>query len=273
MRRLTRLLQRTAHHLLPLLLPFRCAACGRLGAAATAAFPAEDPHGIGPAREPLMRLLCPACRDTIVPVVPPLCSTCGIPFAPAAGDDHRCGECVSSPMPLARMRAAAAYQGAMVRLVRQFKYHQRVHLAAAMRPWLAAMYHHHWRPGKVELVVPVPLHRRRLRQRGYNQAWLLARQVFGDKSAPQAPVLRRDVLVRHRDTPAQTGLAGDQRRQNLHGAFSVSDRRDVSEKHVLVVDDVVTTGETIRACADALLAAGARRVDALSMARTFRRLQ
>ncbi|MFH1980528.1 MAG: phosphoribosyltransferase family protein [Pseudomonadota bacterium] len=273
MRRLRLRLRRIVHHALALLLPFRCAACGCLEAPGPPAPSAEDPNALAAAQQPLMRLLCRDCRDTILPVTAPQCSVCGIPFVQGAGIDHRCGDCTGSTVPLERMRAAAVYQGAMVLMVRQFKYHHAVHLGAAMRPWLSAVYHRHWRPGAVGLVVPVPLHRLRLRQRGYNQAWLLARQVFGPASMTHAPLLRHDVLVRLRDTPSQTGLDRDRRRRNMKGAFSVADAKVVAGKHVLVVDDVVTTGETMAACAGVLLAAGARRVDALSMARTLRRLQ
>ena len=266
MKRLTRLLQKAVHGALALLLPFRCAACDCLTAAAP---PAADTA----AATPLMRLLCPACRETILPVTSPMCSVCGRPFAQGVGDDHHCGDCAAKAPGFDRMRAAAVYQGAMVPLVRQLKYHEAAHLAGAMRPWLHAVYERHWPRGSVDLVVPVPLHRRRLRQRGYNQSWLLARQVFGKRISAHAPMLRDDVLVRVRDTPSQTGLSRDRRRRNVRGAFSVSDRQAVAGKQILVVDDVVTTGETMAACVGVLRSAGARRVDALSMARALRRHQ
>lgn len=273
MRRLTGRLMKAVQDALALLLPFRCAACGRLAAAASmdAAMAAADRNGADTARTPLMRLLCPACRDTVLPVTTPLCSHCGRPFPETTGDDHPCGDCLGGDFGLEKMRAAAVYQGALVSLVRQLKYHQAVHLADAMRPWLLAVYQRHWPGSTVDLVVPVPLHRRRLRQRGYNQSWLLARAVFGKSGAAPAPRLRDDVLVRVRDTPSQTGLTRDQRRRNMLGAFTVPMRPAVTDRHVLVVDDVVTTGETMAACAGVLLSAGARRVDALSMARTPRR--
>ena len=181
---------------------------------------------------------------------------------------------MGDPPRLGKMRAAAMYQGAMVRLVRQLKYRRAVHLAIAMGPWLKATYRRHWPStgDAVDIVVPVPLHKRRLRQRGYNQSWLLARQVFGEGASTQAPRLM-DILVRCRDTPSQTGLDREMRRRNLKGAFDIVDGAPVTGKTVLLVDDVITTGETLGACTDALLAAGAIQVDALCMARTPRRNQ
>ncbi len=275
MPRLSRLLQRVTHDALALLLPFRCAACGRLPAPASMkAAPGEvDPGADVPGPEPLLRLLCPDCRSTVVPVSPPLCHHCGRPFSAAAGGDHRCGECARDPMAFGKMRAAAVYAGAVVPVMRRFKYHRAVHLAAAMGQWMSAVYKHDWMHESVALVVPVPLHRRRIRHRGYNQAWLLARKTFRRRSADAVPLLRYDVLTRVRDTPPQAGLDSDRRRRNLAGAFHVTDPRAVTDKHVLVVDDVVTTGETVAACGGALLAAGACQVDVLVAARTLRRVQ
>ena len=266
-------LRRTVRDAVALLLPFRCAACGRLPAPA----PMESADHGGDVNDsapgPLLRLLCPDCRPTVLPVSPPLCPVCGRPFNAAAGGDHRCGECLRDPIGLGKMRAAAVYAGAMVPLMRRFKYQRAVHLAAAMGQWLSAVYDHYWKHESVALVVPVPLHRRRLRHRGYNQAWLLARQVFRDQSTDAVSLLRHDVLTRVRDTPSQAGLDSVRRRRNLAGAFHVADPRAIVDRHVLVVDDVVTTGETMAACGGVLLAAGARRVDALIAARTLRRVQ
>jgi ComF family protein len=264
--RFSRILRRTAKDAMAVLLPFRCAACGNL--------PAAAPDGVAAptaaAGAPLLAALCPDCRNTVQPVVPPLCRRCGRPFT-AAGGNHRCGACDANPPPVARMRAAAVYDGAMVDLVRRFKYHRAAHLAAPMGRWLAEVYGRDWQHDPVDMVVPVPLHRRRIHQRGYNQAWLLVREAFSSRQPGDAPSLRRDLIIRVRDTPAQAGLDSRQRRQNLSGAFHVVDRSAVADNHLLVVDDVATTGETIAACAQTLTAAGARRVDALTLARTSRR--
>ena len=275
MPRLRRVLRRFIHDALALLLPFRCAACGRLPAPGSMnATPGEgEPAADTASPEPLMRLLCPDCRSTVVPVSPPLCHDCGRPFSTSAGGNHRCGECVRDPLGFGKMRSAGVYAGAMVPLMRRFKYYRAVHLAAAMGQWMSAVYERDWQHESVALVVPVPLHRRRIRHRGYNQAWLLARKAFHRRSTDAVPLLRHDVLTRVRDTPPQAGLDSVRRRQNLAGAFHVAEPRAVAGKHVLVVDDVVTTGETMAACGGALLAAGAHRIDALVAARTLRRIQ
>lgn len=242
--------------LLDALLPFRCAACGAMAPA-------------GRVADPLLALLCPACRDSVRPVTTPVCRTCGRPFDGRGDDTHRCGRCLRRPPAPGRIRAAAVYDGALVPLIHQLKYRRAVHLAGAMGAWLEAALRRHWPPGDIDVVVPVPLHRRKLRRRGYNQAWLVARQALRGRPGD----LRRDILNRVRDTPPQAGLDENRRRRNLDGAFAVAAPDAVAGRHVLVVDDVMTTGHTLSACADALSAAGARRVDALVMATTLRRIQ
>jgi ComF family protein len=122
-------------------------------------------------------------------------------------------------------------------------------------------------PLPADVLIPVPLHRRRQRERGYNQSALLAAR-FG--ASTQIPV-RRDVLRRHRYTRSQTRLNAQERNQNVHGAFSCIDQHDVEQsivgKRVLLIDDVATTGATLRACAQVLRDQGARSVWALTVAR------
>jgi ComF family protein len=146
------------------------------------------------------------------------------------------------------------------RLVRAFKYDGARDLARPLGTLLATRYP--WRSDV--LVVPVPLHRSRLRSRGYNQAVLLARVLARRRRLPWVP----DVLTRVRDTLTQTRLPGVQRRRNLAAAFAVRHATRLRGRDVVLLDDVVTTGATVDACAATMLAAGARSVRAYALAFT-----
>jgi ComF family protein len=217
------------------LLPPRCGGCGALGA-----------------------WLCAACRGRIRRLEEPLCPRCGREL-----EDFRrgCG-CRARLRAVTRIRSAAAYEGPLERALHRFKYEG----WRALAPALAALLVERW-PAPIEvtdpaLVLAVPLHRRRLRERGYNQSLLLATEVRRRWALPAGP----DRLVRLRDTPPQVGLDRPSRRQNVAGAFDWRGG-DLAGRQVLLVDDVATTGSTLEACGRALKAAGAGRIEAVTVAR------
>ena len=203
--------------------------------------------------------VCPECEAQIEWVASPLCTCCGMMFADRDGADHLCGECQTDPPPFARARAAALYDGPVTQAITRFKFSRQMAFLPVMQHWLK-------RPLCLELVAaadllaPVPLHPKRIKHRGFNQALLLA-QAF-----PEAPVAR-EAVVRTRHTPPQVGLNPKERRDNVKGAFSVTDPALVKGKHVLLVDDLYTTGATVKECARVLRKAGARRVEVLTVAR------
>jgi ComF family protein len=184
------------------------------------------------------------------------CDRCGRPIEVRnLPPGWRCGDCLKAPPAFARARALGPYEGALAEAIRLMKYRERPGLARALvgRIDLDAAPPDLW---EVDLVVPVPLHRRRLHWRGYNQSARLAR-ALGARLGRPAP---EGVLARTRFTPPQVGLTRPQRADNVKGAFAVA-RRDVAKGvRVLLVDDVFTTGATIGACARALRRAGAERV-------------
>ncbi|MFN7919022.1 MAG: ComF family protein [Bryobacteraceae bacterium] len=155
------------------------------------------------------------------------------------------------------------YEGALRRLIHVFKYDGVTTLAEPLGRLLARALP---RDIEFDLVVPAPMHWRRRWSRGFNQAELLAREIGRRISVPVKPALRRG-----RNTPSQAGLTSAARRRNLAGAFRVSDPKKVAGKHVLLVDDVLTTGTTAAVCARALKRAGAARVTVLTLARADRR--
>lgn len=206
--------------------------------------------------------VCPACRERMPTVTHPLCPVCGIPFL-GVGDDHVCGACRLSKPDFAAARAALIYEGECRELVHAYKYRYKTHLrrplalltAAPLRDFVAAC--------APELMVPVPLHLRRLRERGFNQAVLLGEILAREWGIP----LARGAMRRIRWTEPQITLTAAQRRDNVKGAFDVRDAGAVKGRRVLLVDDVYTTGSTVRECAHVLKAAGAGEVAVVTVAR------
>jgi ComF family protein len=208
--------------------------------------------------------VCADCLDSIQPDDSTLvCPRCGREFnsnpsgAPAAG----CSRCLHAAPPFDRVHSFAIYRGGLRQLIHLFKYERMLPLARPladkMRPALA-------RFGPIDLVVPVPLYWTRRWARGFNQSALLARRLAGhNKLAFQPRALRRI-----RRTEAQAGLSDVQRVENVRGAFAAPD--SLVGRRVLLVDDVMTTGATLAAAAQALRAAGAAYVGALTLARAVR---
>lgn len=207
--------------------------------------------------------LCAACRDKVAPVRSPLCPVCGLPFATEDGIDHPCGPCLTTRPPFDAARSAARFEGPVQALIHRFKYGGKVHLARPLGLLAAESLSDFVPAGGADFIVPVPLHRRRLRERGFNQAQLLGRVLAKQWRIP----LSVDNLRRIRWTEPQTGLAADDRRRNVRGAFRVADPSRFRERRLLLVDDVYTTGGTVTECARALKAAGAGEVLAVTVAR------
>lgn len=209
--------------------------------------------------------LCSACWVGLSFIDGSLCARCGVPFALDLGADMLCAPCLATPPAFVRARAVFRYDDGSRRLILRFKYADRLEAAPAFAQWMARVA----RPllaAEADLIVPVPLHRRRLFKRRYNQAALLANSLAELLERPACP----DLLERTRATPSQGGLSRRERVKNVRGAFAVRARRRslVEDRNVLLVDDVLTTGATADACARVLLAAGARSVAVLALART-----
>jgi ComF family protein len=227
---------------------------------------------------------CEACRSAIRVITHPLCPICGTPFTVALAD-HRCGGCARQRPAYRAARAAGRYEGALLESIHRLKFGgdlvQAPSLAALLGAPLASLPAAHGgsllpSPLHVErelrplydLVVPVPLHPRRLRERGFNQAHLIAAEAMRAGLFPAWTMLAPAALARVRETPPQTKLSRARRLRNLRGVFRGKPEA-VRGKTVLLVDDVMTTGATLEGCALALLRAGARSVDGLVVARVI----
>jgi ComF family protein len=193
--------------------------------------------------------LCPGCAADLPRPTAPGCAVCAEPLAVAGV----CGRCLQDPPGFDDARAACLYRFPADVLVQRLKYGADLACAAALGELLADAVAAAPRP---DLLLPMPLHPARLRERGFNQAAELARPLARRLGVPLAPALCR----RLRDTPAQASLDRAARRRNVRGAFACDG--DLSGRHVAVVDDVLTSGATIDALARALKKAGAARVSA-----------
>jgi len=207
--------------------------------------------------------LCADCLHKISFLVSPLCTSCGTPFTTASGLDHTCGACLSHP-PFHTGRSATLFAGPVQELIHRFKYGHRVHLSEPLGLLTARALDHFCSEAGPDLIVPVPLHKRRLRQRGYNQSQLIGAVLSKQWRVP----LEVGNLRRVRWTEPQTSLDAVDRRDNVRGAFAVRDPRRLQGRRLLLVDDVLTTGSTIRACAEALGEAGAAAVYVVTVARS-----
>ncbi|KGM53367.1 competence protein ComF [Lysobacter daejeonensis GH1-9] len=221
--------------------PARCLLCG-------------DPGQDG-------RDLCAGC-DRQLPWSGPACHRCALPLPAASeGDSATCTLCEHEPPPLAHTHAAFAYAAPLDRLLPRLKFHGELAAGRLMARLMAEALAEQPLP---EALVPVPLHRRRLRERGYNQAREIAAPLARQLGVP----LRDGLLQRIRHTRPQSRLDAEGRQGNLDDAFAVVARGPLPA-HVALVDDVMTTGATLHAAAWALREAGVRRVDAWVCARAL----
>jgi len=233
-------LRTAAHWALDFALPPRCAGCGTI---------VGEVHSF-----------CPDCWKQIDFLGDSGCSTCGIPLQ--STEITTCGACLAQPPPIARTRAAVAYDDLSRGLAIRLKYGRKVAIARTMARYMAPLVEASGQP----ILVPVPLHRFRLWQRGFNQSALVAREMARRLSLSSDPFLIR----RTKRTAPLKGMSAAQRRKTVAGAFRVPDAQSVEGRHVILIDDVLTTGSTAEACARALKRAGAARIELISWARVVK---
>lgn len=208
--------------------------------------------------------ICVACRERMSPVVSPLCVICGVPFI-GIGEDHTCGDCLTSRHHFDAARAALVYEGASRDLIHAFKYRNKTHLRRPLALLAIEYLSEFVQLRSADVIIPVPLHRKRLQSRGFNQAVLLG-EIF---SAHWKIPLDRHNLRRTRWTEPQVNLSADDRRVNVKDAFSLRNPDQIRGRRVLLVDDVLTTGSTVEECARMLKSVGAVEVAVVTVARAL----
>ena len=196
---------------------------------------------------------CQDCSANIPPLGAAHCSRCAQPF-PDSTSIHLCGNCLKRPPSFSIVYVAGLYQGGIKDAVHRLKYRNQISLARPLGQLLGKVIEAAEGDFVPDCIVPVPLHLDRLRQRGYNQALEVARPIAKQLSAP----VDTGLLQRIRKTPPQQGLSAIERRSNLRNAFDLT--LAPSAQRILLVDDVMTTGETVRECCRTLLAGGVREV-------------
>jgi ComF family protein len=221
--------------------------------------------------------VCRECLDAMLPISGGICAICGerlfSPYAVAgSAGEPRCGLCRRIEPVFARAAAYGSYEGGLRELIHLLKYAGVRPAASVLGRMLAEAIAGLEADFSAEsvLVIPVPLYRTKLRQRGFNQAELIARAAIKISALGNRLQLCADVLERKRDTASQVGLTNHQRRENLRGAFAVARSEAVRGCEVLLVDDVYTTGTTVSECARVLLRAGATKVWVATVARTLK---
>jgi ComF family protein len=215
--------------------------------------------------------LCYGCRADFIPVQSPICLHCGLMFESREGTDHLCGDCITSSMCFRSARAAGAYRLSLQTAIHCFKFQDNLHLAKPLGRLLFAAFVRYWDPKSFDWIIPVPLHSKRFRKRGFNQAFLLIREwpQLAQWSKSGIIKIEKEFLTRNRCTRPQIGLGREQRINNIKGAFDLKPSSPIEDKNILLIDDVYTTGSTVNECAQVLLSKGAARVDVLTLARAM----
>lgn len=211
------------------------------------------------------QIFCPACEEKINFITGSICNLCGTTFPDSPAESHLCGDCLEKKPYFSYARAIFKYEDIILNAIHQFKYKNNISTGEILAYFMAGFSFPDIDFTDYSLIIPVPLHIRRLRERGFNQSLILARAI-GEKQ--QIPV-DFSLLKRHKFTLTQTGSNKKERTQNIKGAFEVSDQKKISGKNIILIDDVYTTGATVNECAKTMIKAGARKVAILTLARVL----
>ncbi len=207
--------------------------------------------------------LCADCESNVTRIVEPFCAKCSEPFSGAITTTFACANCAHRKLYFEAAVSAFRARGIVRHVILNFKYGRQVHLRHLVARWLVAAFDdERLRDRRFDAIVPVPLHPARQRERGFNQAALLAEWLGEHLSLPLHPALER---IHY--TTTQTAFDRSERMRNLRGAFRLRKRADVRKLRVLLIDDVLTTGSTLSECARVLREAGAQSVYAATAAR------
>jgi competence protein ComFC len=215
------------------------------------------------ANTPAGEYLCDQCEGTAARIVAPFCQKCTERFEGVITSTFTCANCAHRAIHFDAAVAAYRSRGIVREIIHSFKYNRQIYLRRLIARWLsAALDDERLRDRRFDVIVPVPLHPTRQRERGFNQASLLAELLSAEISVPSKPLLERTHY-----TTTQTALDRAERMENLHNAFRLRKTADVRDLHVLLIDDVLTTGSTLSECARVLKRAGAVSVHAATAAR------
>jgi ComF family protein len=209
--------------------------------------------------------MCRECIEGIPWLRPPYCPMCAKPISSAVVPSHPCSECLLEPPPFESARALMIYREEIFPIIHRMKYGARPSLARFFGEVMLREFERVLGDMEVDGIIPIPLHPRRLRQRGFNQAALMAKRI-GRRLGIQ---VEERAFARTRWTEPQVGLSRARREVNVRGAFKVRQPEKIQDRQWLLVDDVYTTGSTLREAARTLKKAGAATVQVLTLARVL----
>jgi len=207
--------------------------------------------------------ICRECTSDFSPIDAPFCTICGMPFVSDEIENHPCEDCLRTKPSFQSAYAPYRYEGPVLEAVLRLKYSQKTFVADSLGPLLAEFVKTHFMSLGPFLTMPVPLHPKRLRERGFNQSLLLARHVAASLNGE----LDFLSLIRTKHTTSQTTLSKRERRKNVQNAFFLRNPDVVKKKNILLVDDVATTGNTLNECAKVLTLGGAEAVFCVTLAK------
>jgi ComF family protein len=210
-------------------------------------------------------IFCPVCSDKIQLITGSICPVCGTTFPDSPAPNHLCGDCLEHKTYFSHARAVFCYDDFILNAIHQFKYSRNISVGEMLASFMADFSFPDIDFTDYSLMIPVPLHIKRLRERGFNQSLVLARALEKKRRIP----VSFSLLKRHKFTLTQTGSNRNERKQNIKGAFEVTDRKKIAGKNIILVDDVYTTGATINECSKTLIRAGAQKVAVLTLARVL----
>ncbi|QTA83990.1 phosphoribosyltransferase domain-containing protein [Desulfonema limicola] len=224
----------------------------------------------------MSQFLCPeCCSKSCLPVKSPVCSKCGIMFKSREGGDHMCGRCIKSPPGFGIARSFGIYDGLFKEVIHAFKYRRKIQLGKPLGILLFCTFIKHWDPKDADIILPVPLHLKKLRQRTFNQTFLLikdwhkiAEKLNTDISGIE---IKRGILKKIRHTDPLAGMNTKERMTNVKNSFLVRSPLKIKDKRIILVDDVLTTGATAGECIKVLMDSGAGSVDILTLGRTMKK--
>jgi len=206
---------------------------------------------------------CPECLQRIAFLSPPLCPVCGVSLPGDTKENALCARCAAARPPFEMCRSVGRYETVLLDAIHDLKYRGVMSAAVVLGNLLTSYAAAHLPVEEYDRIIPVPLHRKRLRERGFNQSLLLARALSRNFSLK----LDFSSLQRRIHTQPQISLGKEDRAANVRNAFEVLRKADIADSRILLVDDVYTTGSTVRECARVLLESGAQSVSVATLAR------
>ncbi len=204
--------------------------------------------------------VCDTCWTNIDIISPPWCEICGIPNA-----EGICADCATKPPQYGKLRTIGIYHGTLQHLIHLYKFEKRTNLVKHLGQLIIANLPNDFSFDEYDYILPIPIHKKRLRERGFNQTMLLANHISKMSNNP----ILMDALIREKNTSPQSSLDREARQTNIIGAFALRRSEVVRDKKLLVLDDVYTTGATVREAVKELWNADPMEIDVLTLARAL----